>query len=89
VETLCNVDWDLAYADIFAVLAEGLGRIKLSGSMSCWGREEGVGRLGCFETCKNSFHTSQRTQPLLLEMSVDAVLDIMVVCFENHAGHVN
>jgi hypothetical protein len=61
VETLYNVRWDLAYADIFAALAEGLGRIKLSVNMSCWGREEGVGSLGCFETCKNSFHVSQRT----------------------------
>jgi len=52
---------DLAYADVFAVLAEGLGRIKLSGSMSRWGREAGVKRLGCFEACKNSFHTPQRT----------------------------
>jgi len=58
METLYNVSWDLAYADIFAVLAVGLGRIKLSVSMSCWGKEEVVGRLDCFETCKNSFHTS-------------------------------
>jgi hypothetical protein len=81
---------DLACADVFAVLAEGLGSIKLSGSTSCRVREAAVKRLGCFEACKNSFDTPQRTHILLLlEMSLDDVREIMIVYFENHTGHVN
>jgi hypothetical protein len=44
--------------------------------------------VGLFETCKDSFRTSQRTHRALLETSVGDVRGIMVEYFDNHARHI-